>query len=150
MQELKKEIENILDTELKGFYYSIEIDNGWSLDLRKNTEYINIDISYFHNFKKENNYISLSLREDTLLLIGRGGCVWRKSDPANKSECYEISHEKIPFRTPKKEKTAVLKAIKNICQKYKSILKDIASRGLLLSEDLPATIELINSHQKTP
>lgn len=140
MYELKKEIELILDTELKGFIIKINLDNSYGLPIREYMDFINIKISYENNF----HFISFSLREDLLLFMNEGGNIWRKSDPTDKNECYEISHTKIPFRTPKKDKKAVLKAIKSICQKYKLILKDIAGRGLLLSED-SITLELINN-----
>jgi hypothetical protein len=149
MQELKKEIENILETELKGFYYDVEIDNSYGLPIRKYMYFVNVKIAYQPN-EKYDHLVKFSLREDLYLFINNGGNIWHLEDTTKNRKYEGQSHQKIPFRTPKKEKKAVLKAIKNICQKYKSILKDIASRGLLLSEDLPKTIELINSHQKTP
>jgi len=150
MENLKIEIDKILNSELIGF----NIETGIRIQPIGNDKYIKVSIST-SNFEINNvsrqyhNHISFMIEEDLTLRFqifgGMGGqSIYRSVDENNpKEKFYALQRVKIPFRTPKKDRDSVLKAIKNICTKYKEILKTTLESGLLRSDDLEAAKKLI-------
>ena len=150
METIKQQIETILNDTLSGFYTTIEQRKNYFGD----DNYLKINIAT-SNYQINNvsgqfyNNISLSLSQDLELKFqvfgGNGGqCFYRSIDPNNdKEKYYALQSVKIPFRTPKNEETAVLKAFKNICIRYKQLLKETLENGLLRSDNLEQTKKLI-------
>jgi hypothetical protein len=150
METLQNEIQTILNNQLPGFYIEVNQRKNYF----GNDQYLKINIAT-SNYQINNvsgqyyNNISLSLSEDLELKFqvfgGNGGqCFYRSIDPNNpKEKYYALQRVKIPFRTPNKNREAVLKSINNICVKYKDLLKETFETGLLRSEDLEATKKLI-------
>jgi len=150
MELIKKQIESILNDTLSGFYTTVET--------RKyhfgNEQYLKINIAtsdfWINNVQGQTyNNISLSLSQDLELKFqifgGNGGqCFYRSIDPNNpKEKYYALKGVKIPFRTPANNETAVLKAFKNVCIRYKQLLKETYESGLLRSDNLEQTKKLI-------
>ena len=149
------ELTKILDNTLSGFYYSVTE--------RKNCfggEFIAINIAtsdYAINGVRGQFYnnISMSLYPDFELKFqiygGNGGqCIYRTIDPKIEKEKYlALSREKITFRTPQKNKEAVLKAFQKVCERYIETLIKINDRGLLRSENLAHTQSLLAPELKT-
>jgi hypothetical protein len=146
MELIKKQIETILNDTLNGFYTTVET-RSYHFD---NEQYLKINIAtsnyWINNVEGQTyNNISLSLSQDLELKFqvfgGNGGqCFYRSIDANNpKEKYYALQSVKIPFRTPKKDKEAVLKSIKNICLKYKELLKETLENGLLRSDNLEQT-----------
>lgn len=150
MENLQNEILELLNNKLSGFYIEVVKRKNYF----GNDQYLKINIAT-SNYQINNvsgqyyNNISLSLSEDLELKFqvfgGNGGqCFYRSIDPNNpKEKYYALQSVKIPFRTPNKNKEAVLKSINNICVKYKDLLKETYDTGLLRSENLEVTKLLI-------
>lgn len=154
METLKKQIETILNDTLNGFYTTVEIRNYHFGHVTGKNEYLKINIAtsnyWINNVEGQTyNNISLSLSDDLELKFqifgGNGGqCFYRSIDKNNpKEKYYALKSVKIPFRTPKKDKELVLKSIKNICVKYKELLKETLENGFLRSDNLEQTKKLI-------
>lgn len=83
--------------------------------------------------------ISLYLDENLYLKFqgygGNGGqSLYRMIDKSIIREKHNaLGSDKIAFRTPKNEEKAVLKALKNICERYVATLQNFKDRGLLRS-----------------
>ncbi len=143
------ELKAILDKNLKGFYYTVsEHKNCFG------GPYIAINIATsdypINNVRGQfYNNISMCLESDFELRFqgycGNGGqSIYRTIDPNIEREKYlALSHERISFRTPKKNKEAVLKAFQKVCERYIETLIKINDRGLLRSENLPHTQKLL-------
>jgi len=150
METIKKQIETILNDTLSGFYTTVE-NRKYHFG---NEQYLKINIAT-SNYQINNvsgqfyNNISLSLSDNLELKFqvfgGNGGqCFYRSIDPNNpKEKYYALQSVKIPFRTPANNETAVLKAFKNVCIRYKQLLKETLENGLLRSENLEHTKKLI-------
>ena len=154
METIKKQIETILNDTLSGFYTTVETRKYHFGHVTGNNEYLKINIatsSYQINNVSGQYYnnISLCLSENLELKFqvfgGNGGqCFYRSIDPNNpKEKYYALQRVKIPFRTPANNETAVLKAFKNVCIRYKQLLKETFENGLLRSENLEQTKKLI-------
>jgi hypothetical protein len=150
MELIKKQIEIILNDTLNGFYTTVET-RKYHFD---NEQYLKINIAtsdfWINNVEGQTyNNISLSLSQDLELKFqvfgGNGGqCFYRSIDPNNpKEKYYALQGVKIPFRTPANNEKAVLKAFKNVCIRYKQLLKETYENGLLRSDNLEQTKKLI-------
>lgn len=69
---------------------------------------------------------------------GSGGqSVYREKDPSIEKERFlALGSEKIPFRKPRPNKKAILKAIENFAKRYIKILIDIKERDLISSSNI--------------
>ena len=146
---MKQDFLKILDKTLAGFHYSVQE--------RKNCfggEFLAINIATsdyaINNVRGQfYNNISMSLDSDLELKFqiygGNGGqSIYRTIDPNIEREKYlALSHEKISYRTPQKNKEAVLKAFQKVCERYIETLININDRGLLRSDNLEHTQKLL-------
>ena len=149
LQALQKEVTNILNKELPGFFTSVNERNHFD-----KSKFLRIDIAT-SNFlingvpNQYFNHISFMIEEDLNLQFQIfGGCggqsFYRSIDPSNEKEkFFALQRVKIPFRTPKKEKEAVLRAIKIVCQRYKQLIKETFEKGLLRSENIEDLKDII-------
>jgi hypothetical protein len=151
MEHLVKEIESRLEfLKNKGFYTKVEMyknifqEDMISIDIASSEKWIN-------GVKNQMpDHISYSLSKALLLqpqtFCGNGGgSVYRNIDPNNPKESWlAMGREKIPFRKPQQNETAVLKAIDKIVFNYVKILLDIKERGLLRYGDLADYDKLLN------
>lgn len=149
MNELKTQVENILNSELPGFSIYVGLRKHFDGTIFLAAKIATSDYLINNVEGQKHNCISFRIEDDLELAFqvfgGNGGqCFYRKVDPNNESEkYYAMKGVKIPFRTPKKDKIAVLKAIKTICQRYKALLKETYENGLLYSDNLETTKQLI-------
>jgi hypothetical protein len=141
LNEMVIELTNILDNTLSGFYYTVtERKNCFNgafiaVNIATSDYCINQVRGQFHN------NISMSLSSDYELIFqvygGNGGQrIYRSIDPNIEREKHlALGSEKISFRTPQKNKEAVLRAFQKVCDRYFETLVNINERGLLRSEN---------------
>lgn len=125
------EIKNILTTELPKESYLVVSEWKGAFGGR----YIKIGFAPSHidinNVRGQKpQLVSLNLDLDTLELETQvfggngGGHITRQPDPNNPKESYlAMKSVKVPFRRPKKDKEAVLRAVKRFAQNYLKTLK---------------------------
>lgn len=151
---MKDELFYILDTTLQGFYYTVEDQKNCF-----NEPFISIHIATsnyeIHNVRGQfYNHISMKLTPKFELsfqaFCGQGGqSIYRSVDKSNPNESWlALKSEKIPFRTPKPNSEAVLKAFQKVCERYIEKLIEINDRGLLRSENLAHTQSLLAPDMK--
>lgn len=146
---MKTELLEILDNTLAGFYYTVEDQKNCF-----NEAFISIHIATsnheIHNVRGQfHNHISMKLTPKfELSFQGYCGCggqaIYRSVDKSNPKESWlALKSEKISFRTPQRNKEAVLKAFQKVCERYIEKLIEINDRGLLRSENLAHTQSLL-------
>ncbi len=148
MESIKNKIEDLLNKELKGFHIEVWIGKHF---YGGNYVGINIATSNYEINRVEGQYynnISLILDDDLTLKFqsfgGNGGQrIYRKINNTPNEKYLALGHEKIQFRTPKKDEKSVINAIKKVCDKYKDTLRLIDSQNLLREVDLNKVKSLI-------
>lgn len=133
LTEMQSEIQKIFIEELPKFYTFANLKKQYVYSNEPPIEYIHIgmacsDKEINHVKYQYPQYCSLSLNSKGVLqpvtIGGSGGrridLIPNKEDP--KEAYLSIKGHTLPFRTPKPEKEAILRAIRKFCREYKLAL----------------------------
>lgn len=127
MQELKEKVEGIISNTLPNNFYKSVVERQTFY----NTPYLQIIIAaadaHINNVKGQRpQMVSFRLDSDLSLEVQHyGGCGGRTISTKPEQGSYlAIKSVKIPFRKPKKNEDAVLRALQRFCARYLGALKE--------------------------
>lgn len=129
--EAKERLTAALDNNLPaGAWRSIELhNNSWGCGYKIAFAASEVDINRVAGQKPQIVSLYLDLEDMSLKVQSFGGnggqCLYRKPDKTNPKESYlAMCRIRVPFRTPKKDKFSVLKAVERFAQRWTQLLEE--------------------------